>query len=109
MRAKSLFVLGGLSLCLAFSAAAQAQGDPVVGERLAKTCLGCHGVDGYRNAYPSYHVPKLGGQHAEYIVSALKEYKAGNRVHETMQAQASTLSEQAMRDIAAYFAQQPKQ
>lgn len=104
MRAKSLLVLGGVSLWLSVAATAQAAGDPEVGALKAKTCLGCHGVDGYRNAYPSYHVPKLGGQHAAYIVSALKAYKAGLREHETMQAQASWLSEQDMEDIAAFFA-----
>lgn len=103
MKAKSLFVLGAAGLLLA--GAAQAAGDPVAGERKAKTCMGCHGVPGYRNAYPSYHVPRLGGQHAEYLVSALKDYANGNRPHDTMQAQAASLSEQDMWDIAAYFAQ----
>lgn len=105
MRAKSWIVLGGLSLCLAFATAAQAAGDPVAGELKAKTCLGCHGIDGYRNAYPTYHVPKVGGQYADYVVAALREYKAGTREHDTMQAQAASLSEQDMQDIAAYFAQ----
>jgi cytochrome c553 len=104
MRIRSLFVLVGVSLGLAANVA-QAAGDPAEGARKAKTCMGCHGVPGYRNAYPSYHVPKLGGQHAEYIVSALKAYRAGNRQHKTMQAQAASLSEQDMQDIAAFFAQ----
>ncbi len=62
------------------------------------------GIPGYHNAYPSYRVPKVGGQHAEYIVAALKAYKAGQRPHKTMQAQASSLSDEDMADIAAYFA-----
>jgi cytochrome c553 len=49
-------------------------------------------------------VPKLGGQHPDYIIAALKAYKAGERDHPTMQAQASTLSDQDMADVAAYFA-----
>lgn len=96
------------ALCLvlaAFSSPVLAEGDPAAGARKAVTCLGCHGVEGYRNAYPSYHVPKLGGQHAAYLVSALQAYKDGLRSHGTMQAQASQLSEQDMQDIAAYFAQ----
>jgi len=105
MRAKSLFVLGGVSLWLAVATVAQAAGNPDEGAKKAKTCLGCHGVVGYRNAYPTYHVPRLGGQHADYIVSALKDYKAGNRSHKTMQSQAASLSDQDMLDIAAYFAQ----
>jgi cytochrome c553 len=89
-----LFALPGLSA---------AEGDIQAGRAKAYTCLGCHGVEGYRNAYPSYRVPKLGGQHAAYIVSALKAYQAGDREHTTMQALSGTLSEQDMQDIAAYF------
>lgn len=80
-----------------------AEGDVEAGRYKAQTCLGCHGIDAYGNVYPSYHVPKLGGQHAEYIVSALEAYKEGQRQHPTMQAQAASLSTEDMRDIAAYF------
>ncbi len=79
------------------------KGDPVRGKAISYTCLGCHGVDGYRNAYPNYSVPKLVGQHPEYIIAALQEYKADQRSHVTMHSQASTLSDQDMADIAAYF------
>jgi len=82
-----------------------AAGDATAGKIKAFTCMGCHGVPSYTNVYPTYHVPKLGGQHAQYLVSALQAYKAGKRSHKTMQAQASSLSEQDMQDIAAYFAQ----
>lgn len=84
---------------------AQGAGDPAAGREKAVTCIGCHGVPGYRNSYPSFRVPKLGGQHAAYLVSALKAYRDGQRDHQTMQAQARQLSEQDMQDIAAYFAQ----
>ncbi len=84
---------------------AQAQdGDAARGEILAYTCLGCHGIAGYRNAYPSYRVPKLGGQSEAYVVAALRAYKSGERTHATMRAQAASLSDDDMRDIAAYFA-----
>lgn len=85
-------------------AAAPAAGDPEQGRYAAQTCLGCHGVSDYANVYPSYKVPKLGGQHAEYIVSALRAYRTGKRSHPTMQAQARALTEQEIQDIAAYFA-----
>lgn len=90
----------------AAAGAAQAAGDPASGAALAATCMGCHGIPGYRNAYPSYRVPKLGGQKADYIVLALQGYRAGTRPHPTMQAQAASLSDQDMQDIAAYFASQ---
>lgn len=91
-------------LLLATSASsALAEGDPAAGEELAYTCMGCHGIDGYRNAYPSYRVPKLGGQRASYIETALKAYRSGSRPHPTMQAQGSSLSDQDIEDIAAWF------
>ena len=73
------------------------------GRALAETCLGCHGVPSYTNVYPSYRVPKLGGQHAEYIVAALKAYQSGERAHSTMQAHSVRLSEGQIQDIATYF------
>jgi cytochrome c553 len=80
-----------------------AAGDAERGAILADTCMGCHGIPGYRNGYPSYRVPKLGGQHAEYIVIGLQGYKNLGRAHPTMQAQAASLSEQDMVDLGAYF------
>jgi len=74
------------------------------GEQLSQTCLGCHGNPGLRNPGPVYSIPLIGGQHADYIVSALKAYKSKERSHRTMQAQAANLSETDMADIGAYFA-----
>ena len=93
-----------LSALLALSAQpAAAEPDVEAGKRLAYTCMGCHGIEGARNAYPSYRVPKLGGQRAGYIESALKAYRAGTRPHPTMQAQGYSLSDQDIEDIAAWF------
>ena len=78
-------------------------GDAARGRELTYTCQGCHGVTGYKNAYPNYHVPKIGGQAAPYLVNALTEYKEGNRKHPTMQAQAESFSAQDIADIAAYL------
>ena len=73
------------------------------GRDKAETCLGCHAVEGYFNVYPTYRVPKLGGQSPDYIFSALKAYKDGSRKHETMHANAENLSDQDMKDIAEYL------
>jgi cytochrome c553 len=68
-------------------------------------CQGCHGIAGYRTAYPEvYSVPKLGGQQAAYITKALQDYKAGLRNYPTMQGIAATLSDQEIAAIAAYYA-----
>ena len=79
-----------------------AEGDANSGRKLAETCLGCH-AGKVTNASPNYHVPKLGGQHPDYIIAALKAYQAGQRWHPTMQANAAQLSEQDMADIASYI------
>ena len=78
-------------------------GDAERGAVLGQTCTGCHGLPGAFNAQPAYHVPKLGGQNADYLEIALQGYRRGTRGHDTMQAQASTLSDQDIADVAAYF------
>ena len=85
---------------LAIAQPARADGDPKRGHELAYTCYGCHGIENYKNVYPTYSVPKLQGQHPEYIVAALVGYKNGDRAHSTMHAQASSMTEQDMQDIA---------
>lgn len=87
----------------AAATAAPASGDAARGKGLAYTCRGCHGVTGYKNAYPSYHVPKIGGQSETYLRNALTEYRTGKRKHPTMQAQAESFSEQDIADLAAYL------
>ncbi|MFN3701968.1 c-type cytochrome [Thermomonas sp.] len=83
--------------------AASAAGDAARGKGLAYTCRGCHGLTGYKNAYPSYHVPKIVGQSETYLRNALTEYRTGKRKHPTMQAQAQSFSEQDIADLAAYL------
>lgn len=85
------------------AALAQDAGDVERGRELGFTCLGCHGIAGYRNAYPSYRVPKLDGQKGAYIETALKAYRAGTRPHPTMQAQAGSLSDTDIMDLVAWI------
>ena len=96
-----------LTASLLAPAVAGAAGDPDRGRQLAYTCHGCHGIPDYKNAYPNYSVPKLGGQHAEYIVASLGEYEAKARWHPTMQGLATTLSAQDKADIAAFLQGEP--
>jgi cytochrome c553 len=91
------------ALALSWVSGAHAAGDPSQGEKKFYTCYGCHGIDNYRNAYPDYSVPMLRHQHASYIVAALQEYRSGERPHATMHAQAASLSDQDIEDIAAYL------
>jgi cytochrome c553 len=109
MRVRSSVCAIALLLSSGFALANPPGGDAAAGKIKAQPCLGCHGIPGYFNAYPTYHVPKVGGQHPEYIIAALQAYKSGQRSHATMQAQAATLSEQDMADIAAFFASEQQQ
>ncbi len=96
-------VAAGLVLALSLSAQA-AEGTATAGAQKKSMCEGCHGIAGYRTAYPSvYEVPKLGTQLAPYIVKALQDYKSGARQHPSMNAVAASLSDQDMADLAAYY------
>lgn len=93
------------SVLLALAVPAQAAGDPKAGKLKSSMCAGCHGIPGWRTAYPTvYSVPLLGGQHADYIVAALQAYKSGERKHPSMSGIAASLSDQDMADLAAYYA-----
>ena len=104
---KTMKYMGLLALILgvAVSHNAVAADDADEGKKRAYTCEGCHAIEGYSNAFPAYQVPRIGGQHAEYIVSALKSYQQnGSRVHGSMEGNSAGLSEQDYRNIAAYVA-----
>ena len=117
------YVVGAIAAAAAFSAHAQVpqQGQPAqpqqpqgaqpgnaeAGKGKVFQCQGCHGIPGWKTAFPEvYMVPKLGGQRAAYLVSAMKAYKNGERDFATMRAVVSDLSEQDMADIAAYYERQ---
>ncbi len=81
-------------------------GDAAKGRDKTQMCQGCHGIDGWRTAYPEvYSVPRIGGQHEAYLVRALQGYKSGERSHPSMRAIAASLSDQDVADLAAYYAQ----
>ena len=101
---RSLIKFSASLAALIFSQMAFAAGDAARGEVLADTCNGCHAVESYNNVYPTYHVPKVGGQNAGYLTSALILYRDGQRKHPTMTAQAASLSDQDIEDISAYLA-----
>ena len=83
-----------------------AVGNPVVGAQKVRMCQGCHGIEGWRTAFPEvYSVPRIAGQHEAYLVKALHEYKDGDRSHPSMRAIAASLSDKDMADVAAYYAQ----
>ena len=83
---------------------AYAQGDAKAGAQKNAMCIGCHGINGYHTGFPEvYQVPKLSGQGAAYIVSALNDYKAGARKHPSMGTMALSLSDKDMADLAAYY------
>jgi cytochrome c553 len=105
MNSMTRLPLLGLTLATALfaTASAHAEGDKAAGRKLIYTCAGCHGVPGYSNAYPQYPVPKIAGQNEQYIVNALHGYQSGERTHPTMGAQAQSLSDTDIQNVAAYL------
>jgi len=102
------FVCASIGVALALPAAAQNQGNADAGRAKSSMCAGCHSIPGYKTAFPAvYSVPKIDGQHAAYIVSALRAYKSGERQHPSMRAIAASLSDQDMADLAAFFSNEP--
>ena len=99
-------MLAVLALASAPALAQQAApaGDPAEAHKKIAMCEGCHGIPGYRTAYPNvYSVPKLGGQSAVYISNALNAYKSGQRKHPSMRGIAASLSDKDIADLAAYY------
>ena len=112
MKTSNTFALACSALALAAAwpaAAAEGTGNADNGRHKASMCVGCHNIPGYKTAFPAvYHVPKLDGQHAGYIVSALRAYKSGERKHPSMRAVAAGLSDQDMADLAAFYEAAPQ-
>lgn len=103
-------VCSALALFAAWPAVAAEAGNAEAGRNKASMCVGCHNIPGYKTAFPAvYSVPKLDGQHAAYIVSALRAYKSGERRHPSMRAVAAGLSDQDMADLAAFYSAAPAQ
>ena len=105
--ASLIFAAASITASAQAPAAAQATaGDARAGAQNIQRCQGCHGIEGWRTAYPEvYKVPRIGGQHASYFVSALKAYKSGERKHPGMRSIAVSLSDKDMLDLAAYYAE----
>jgi cytochrome c553 len=95
--------LFALSLMAAASVPVLAGGNAEAGKTKSAVCAGCHGTDG-NSAAPSF--PKLAGQHEDYMYHSLKDYKSGKRKNPIMSGQVASLSDQDMKDLAAFFAKQ---
>lgn len=92
----------------ATTVAVQAQdlvGKAAAGAKKNALCVGCHGIQGYHSSFPEVHqVPKLSGQNAPYLSTALLAYQSGERKHPSMRSLAASLSQQDIADLAAYYA-----
>ena len=109
MRNRLLRPLAAIALAAAagtaFGQQPAAVGDPKEAQKKIAMCEGCHGIAGYKTAYPSvYQVPMLGGQQAAYLAAALNAYKSGQRSHPSMRGIAADLSDKDILDLAAYYA-----
>lgn len=106
MTSRSAWLALSLTIAALAAPAQASAADAARGAKLAYTCLGCHGIPNYKNSYPVYSVPKLGGQHTAYMIAALKEYASQDRPHPTMHAQAVTMTDQDRADMTAYLSGQ---
>jgi cytochrome c553 len=99
------FLLAAALTLAAPPALAQQKGDAEAAQKnKIAMCVGCHGIPGYKTAFPSvYHVPRIAGQQQAYIIAALKAYKSGERSHPSMRGIAAGLNDQDMADLAAYY------
>lgn len=105
----SMFALAVASVTAVSVHAQEIKGDAKAGEQKIAMCIGCHGIQGYQASFPEvYRVPMISGQNAKYIVSALTAYKKGDRKHPTMRSIASSLTDQDMADLGAYYEQHAK-
>ncbi len=87
------------------ASASSISGNVEAGKSKAATCLACHGEGGGKPIAPEY--PILAGQHPDYILAALQQYKSGKRKNASMNGFAAALKTQDMKDLAVYFAAQP--
>lgn len=99
MKKHVLIVCGVMMLASGGATAA----DPAAGKEKSKTCAACHGPDGNS---PAAEFPKLAGQHYDYLVKALNDYKSGARKNPVMAPQAANLSKRDIADLAAFYSQQ---
>ncbi|MDP1535677.1 MAG: cytochrome c [Burkholderiales bacterium] len=97
---KLLWIAG----CVALIASAPAlAANPAAGKEKSKVCAACHGPDG-NSATPDF--PRLAGQHYDYLVKALSDYKSGERKNAIMAPTATNLSQRDIEDLAAFFSRQ---
>ncbi|MFN7642626.1 MAG: c-type cytochrome [Burkholderiales bacterium] len=88
----------------AFAQGAAPVGNAEAGQAKASSCIGCHGIPGYKASFPNvYSVPMIAGQSAKYIEASLAAYRKGDRSHPTMRAIAGSLSDQDIADLAALY------
>jgi cytochrome c553 len=86
----------------ATAATAAAKPDVAKGQATSsQVCAACHANDGSRGSPAN---PILQGQHPEYLVKQLTDFKADRRPSAVMKGFASTLSEQDMKNVAAFYA-----
>ena len=76
-------------------------GDASAGAQKAKPCTACHGANFDTPISPD--IPRLAGQHGDYLARALTDYKSGARKNPVMGGQAAALSAQDIDNIATYI------
>jgi cytochrome c553 len=104
MLSSALALAAALACTLPAAAQDAKPGDVKAGSMKVAMCIGCHNIPGYQASFPEiYKVPKIAGQNAKYLASALTAYRKGERKHPTMHAIAASLTDQDIADVAAFY------
>ncbi|MGB7543103.1 MAG: cytochrome c [Burkholderiales bacterium] len=93
-----------IALAACFSLPAWSAGDAASGQKKSQVCAACHGADGNSPTGPDF--PRIAGQHYDYLLKALRDYKSGARKNPIMAGQIANLQPQDMADLAAFFSSQ---
>jgi cytochrome c553 len=97
--------IGLLGAAFGLSVSLAARADAGAGHEKAKqVCAACHGEAGDKPLQPEY--PILAGQHRDYLLKALRDYKSGLRKNPVMSGMAQPLSRKEMQDLAEWFSTQ---
>ena len=94
-----------LMFCGLIGSAAATAGDIAAGQAKATVCIACHGANGQSQmpAIPGMVVPNIGGQYADYLSKALRDYRSGERKNASMAGIAAGLSDEDIDNLAAYY------
>lgn len=93
-------LIGVLLVAMLVISGTASAGDAAAGKEKSQTCVACHGAEGVS---ATAQFPTIAGQYRDYLYQALTDYKAGKRKNPIMGGIVAALSDEDMKDLAAYY------